>query len=71
MKKTLLLSALAIALLTSCSKEEITSKEDCDKVLIEYQKEIKQLLNSGQFTQEKVNVIDQKYLKKYPSCKFW
>jgi outer membrane biogenesis lipoprotein LolB len=70
-KLTLLVTGIALLTLTSCSKEPLTSQADCDKALQEYQKEMKELLNTNQFTQDKIDIIDQKYLKKYPNCKFY
>jgi peptidoglycan hydrolase CwlO-like protein len=71
MRKIILTSVIGMALLTSCSKEPLVSQAECDKALQEYQKEMKELLNTNQFTQDKVDIIDKKYLKKYPNCKFY
>jgi outer membrane biogenesis lipoprotein LolB len=66
MKKTLLLSALAIALLTSCSKEEV----DCNQGWAEYNKEINHYISTGQYNSQKNNIILQQYNQKYPNCGF-
>jgi hypothetical protein len=67
MKKTLLLSALAIALLTSCSKDEV----DCNQGWAEYNKEKNYYISKGNYSDQKDNLILQKYNQKYPNCGFW
>ncbi len=67
MKKTLLLSALAIGLLTSCSKDEV----DCNQGWAEYNKEVKYRISIGKYTDQWDNLVLQKYNQKYPNCGFW
>lgn len=59
MKKLLLFAAI---LLASCSKEEV----NCADVWKRYQSEV---ANAGSNIQ-KIEIIQQKYKSKYPTCKF-
>jgi hypothetical protein len=63
MKKTLLLSALAIGLLTSCSKED-----NCNQAFESYDKEISMWI--APLNREKVSEINSNYHKLYPNCGF-
>ena len=70
MKKTLLLSVLAIGLLTSCSKEELTSNGlpanlSCEQAKVNYDKEIK-----ASKTYEEWTKVREKYKTAYPKCNF-
>jgi hypothetical protein len=69
MKKTLLLSVLAIGLLTSCSKEELTSNGlpanvTCEEAFTNYQNELAYPKKS----REEMIEVYKKYKTAYPQC---
>ena len=70
MRKIILTSVIGMALLTSCSKEEIDCKKvsiaDCEKAWSNYKEEVK---NAGQNV-EQISSLENKYLLKYPCCGF-
>jgi hypothetical protein len=63
MRKIILTSVIGMALLTSCSKEELV---DCSQAQANYEQEVRKAGTNAQ----QISLIYQKYKQKYPSCGF-